>query len=128
MPCRSSGARAAATSSTSPRPRGSGRGPGLTWYNGSKGAVIIMTKSMAVELAPDKIRVNAICPVIGETGLTAELHGRRHAGAARQVRRHDPARPDEPARGHRGGAVFLASDEAEFLTGLALEVDGGRCV
>ena len=49
--------------------------PGLTWYNGTKGAVIIVSKSMAVELAPDRIRVNAICPVIGETGLTAEFMG-----------------------------------------------------
>ena len=49
--------------------------PGLTWYNGTKGAVIIISKSMAVELAPDKIRVNAICPVIGETGLTASFMG-----------------------------------------------------
>ena len=49
--------------------------PGLTWYNGSKGAVILISKSMAVELAPDRIRVNAICPVIGETGLTAEFMG-----------------------------------------------------
>ena len=50
--------------------------PGLTWYNGSKGAVITITKSMAVELAPDRIRVNALCPVAGETPLLASFHGR----------------------------------------------------
>ena len=56
------------------------------------------------------------------------VHGRRQPGAARPVRRHDPARPHEPAERRRRGGVFLASDEAEFFTGVALEVDGGRCV
>ncbi len=102
--------------------------PGLTWYNGSKGAAIVLTKSMAVELAPDRIRVNALCPVIGETGLTAEFMG----GDSEELRQKFTAsiplgrmsRPSDLA----SAALFLASDEAEFLTGVCLEVDGGRCV
>ena len=102
--------------------------PGLTWYNASKGAVITMSKSMAVELAPDKIRVNAICPVIGETGLTAEFMG----GDSPELRAKFIAtiplgRMSQP-RDIAAASLFLASDEAEFLTGVALEVDGGRCV
>ena len=102
--------------------------PGLTWYNGSKGAAVIISKSMAVELAPDNIRVNAICPVIGETGLTSTFMG----GDTPELRTKFVAsiplgrmsRPDDIA----GAALYLASDRAEFLTGTALEVDGGRCV
>ena len=57
-------------STAAERPR-----PGLTWYNASKGAVVTATKSMAVELAPDNIRVNALCPVMGETGLFSTFIG-----------------------------------------------------
>jgi 3-oxoacyl-[acyl-carrier protein] reductase len=102
--------------------------PGLTWSNGSKGAVIIMSKSMAVELAPDKIRVNAICPVIGETGLTAEFMGGDSPELrARFVGTIPLGRMSLP-KDIATAALFLASDEAEFFTGVALEVDGGRCV
>jgi 3-oxoacyl-[acyl-carrier protein] reductase len=102
--------------------------PGLTWYNGSKAAAIVVSKSMAVELAPDKIRVNAICPVIGETGLTAEFMG----GDSPELRARFAAtiplgrfsRPSDIAN----AAVFLAEDASDFITGVALEVDGGRCV
>jgi 3-oxoacyl-[acyl-carrier protein] reductase len=102
--------------------------PGLTWYNGSKGAAIIVSKSMALELAPDKIRVNAICPVIGETGLTAAFMG----GDSPELRAKFVAtiplgrmsRPSDIA----AASLYLASDDAEFITGVALEVDGGRCV
>jgi 3-oxoacyl-[acyl-carrier protein] reductase len=102
--------------------------PGLTWYNGSKGAVVTISKSMAVELAPDNIRVNAICPVIGETGLTSTFMG----GDTPELRQKFVAtiplgrmsRPDDIA----GAALYLASDRAAFLTGTALEVDGGRCI
>jgi 3-oxoacyl-[acyl-carrier protein] reductase len=101
---------------------------GLTWYNGSKGAAVTISKSMAVELAPDNIRVNAICPVIGETGLTATFMG----GDTPELREKFVAsiplgrmsRPEDVA----GAALYLASDRAAFLTGTALEVDGGRCV
>ena len=102
--------------------------PGLTWYNGTKGAVIVISKAMAVELAPDKIRVNAICPVIGETGLTAEFMGGDSPELrARFVSTIPLGRMSLP-KDIAATALFLASDEAEFLTGVALEVDGGRCV
>ena len=81
--------------------------PGLTWYNGSKGAAIVTSRSMAAELAPDNIRVNVINPVAGETGLLARVHGRRHAGAAREVRRVDSARPPVAADRHRDGRGVL---------------------
>jgi 3-oxoacyl-[acyl-carrier protein] reductase len=102
--------------------------PGLTWYNGTKGAVIVISKTMAVELAPDKIRVNAICPVIGETGLTAEFMGGDSPELrAKFVGTIPLGRMSQP-KDIAAAALFLASDEAEFLTGVALEVDGGRCV
>ena len=102
--------------------------PGLTWYNGSKGAAVIISKSMAVELAPDNIRVNAICPVIGETGLTSTFMGgdtpELRAKFIATIPLGRMSRPDDIA----GAALYLASDRAAFLTGTALEVDGGRCV
>jgi 3-oxoacyl-[acyl-carrier protein] reductase len=102
--------------------------PGLTWYNSSKGAAITATKSMAVELAPLKIRVNALCPVIGETGMTSDFMGEDTPERRRQFVAGIPlgrmSRPDDIAN----AALWLASDEAEFITGVALEVDGGRCV
>ncbi len=102
--------------------------PGLTWYNGTKGAAITLTRSMAVELAPERIRVNAINPVIGETGLTAAFMG----GDSPELRRKFVAsiplgrmsRPLDVAN----AALFLCSAEAEFLTGVCLDVDGGRSV
>jgi len=102
--------------------------PGLTWYNATKGAVITMSKSMAVELAPDKVRVNAICPVIGETGLTAEFMGGDSPELRAKFVASIPLGRMSTPRDIASAAVFLASDEADFLTGLALEVDGGRCV
>jgi 3-oxoacyl-[acyl-carrier protein] reductase len=103
--------------------------PGLTWYNGSKGAAIILTKSMAVELAPDKIRVNAVNPVMGETGLLADFLPQGDAEVARQkvvstIPLGRLSRPLDIAK----ACAFLASDEADFITGVCLEVDGGRCV
>jgi 3-oxoacyl-[acyl-carrier protein] reductase len=102
--------------------------PGLTWYNATKGAVIIMSKSMAVELAPDKIRVNAICPVIGETGLTAEFMGGDSPELRAKFVATIPLGRMSLPKDIAASALFLASDEAEFMTGVALEVDGGRCV
>jgi 3-oxoacyl-[acyl-carrier protein] reductase len=102
--------------------------PGLTWYNGSKGAAVTISKSMAVELAPDNIRVNAICPVIGETGLTATyMGGDTPELRAKFVASIPLGRMSQPAD-IAGAAHYLASDRAAFLTGTALEVDGGRCV
>lgn len=102
--------------------------PGLTWYNASKGALVTATKSMAVELAPQGIRVNALCPVIGETGLTATFLGEdtpeRRAQFAATIPLGRFSMPQDIAN----AALFLVSDEGEFLTGVALEVDGGRCV
>jgi 3-oxoacyl-[acyl-carrier protein] reductase len=104
--------------------------PGLTWYNGSKGAANILTKSMAVELAPHKIRVCAVNPVMGETGLIADfLPGGRDTPEARaKVISTIPwgrlSTPLDIAK----ATAFLASDEADFITGVCLEVDGGRCI
>jgi 3-oxoacyl-[acyl-carrier protein] reductase len=102
--------------------------PGLTWYNGSKGAVNIITKSMAVELAPDGIRVNAICPVLGETGLTAQFMGgdtpEKRARFMATIPLGRMSQPVDIAK----AALYLASDDAEFITGVLLEVDGGRCI
>lgn len=103
--------------------------PGLTWYNGSKGAAIVTSRSMAAELGPDGIRVNVVNPVIGETGMLEAFMGmpdtpenRRKFVASIPLGRM--SRPLDVAN----AALFLASDEAAFVTGACLEVDGGRCV
>ena len=103
--------------------------PGLTWYNGTKGAVITITKSMAVELAPDKIRVNAINPVAGETPLLQQFLPGEDTPEIRQkfINTIPLGRFSQPLDIARA-ALFLVSDEAEFITGVCLEVDGGRCV
>ena len=102
--------------------------PGLTWYNGSKGAAIVASKSMAVELAPDNIRVNVINPVAGETALLAKFMGEDTPEArARFVASIPLGRLSRPAD-VATAAVFFASEEAAFVTGACLEVDGGRCI
>ena len=102
--------------------------PGLTWYNGSKGAVITITKSMAVELAPDRIRVNALCPVAGETPLLSSfMGGDTDEHRARFIATVPLGRLSTPLDVARA-ALWLASEDAGFITGVALEVDGGRCV
>jgi 3-oxoacyl-[acyl-carrier protein] reductase len=102
--------------------------PGLCWYNGSKGACILITKSMAVELAPQNIRVNALCPVAGETPLLAHfLGGDTPENRARFVGSVPLGRLSTP-EDVASAALWLASDEARFITGVALEVDGGRCI
>jgi 3-oxoacyl-[acyl-carrier protein] reductase len=103
--------------------------PGLTWYNGSKGAAITLTKSMAAELAKDNIRVNCLCPVIGETGLTEMFMGAPNTPEIRQrfLQTIPMGRMSTPAD-VANAALYLASEEASFITGVALEVDGGRCI
>jgi len=99
--------------------------PGLTWYNGSKGAAIVLGKSMAVELAPDRIRVNTINPVMGETGLIDDFLGdNTREKIVSTIPLGRLSKPLDIAN----AALFLASDEAGFVTGACLEVDGGRCV
>jgi 3-oxoacyl-[acyl-carrier protein] reductase len=103
--------------------------PGLTWYNGSKGAAIVTSRSMAAELGPDNIRVNVINPVIGETGLLEMFMGVPDTPENREkfVATIPMGRMSKPLD-IANAAVFLASDEAAFVTGACLEVDGGRCV
>ena len=102
--------------------------PGLTWYNASKGAVNLMSKSMAVELAPDRIRVNAIAPVAGETPLLATFMGGDTPETRAKFLATIPlgrfSRPEDLGN----AACFLCSDEAAMITGVAMEVDGGRCI
>jgi len=103
--------------------------PGLTWYNGSKGAAIVTSRSMAAELGPDKIRVNVVNPVIGETGMLEKFMGMPDTPENRSkfVATIPMGRLSKPID-VANAALFLASDEAAFITGACLEVDGGRCV
>jgi 3-oxoacyl-[acyl-carrier protein] reductase len=102
--------------------------PGLTWYNGSKGAAIVTSRSMAAELARDNIRVNVINPVAGETAMLADFMGEDTPQKRAQFIATIPlgrfSQPSDVAT----AAVFFASDEAAFITGACLEVDGGRCI
>ena len=103
--------------------------PGLTWYNATKGAVNLASKSLAVELAPWKIRVNAVCPVMGETGLLEAFMGLPDTPENRSkflatIPLGRLARADDIAN----ACLYLASDEAEFITGVELPVDGGRTI
>ncbi|HWK66155.1 MAG TPA: SDR family oxidoreductase [Rhizobiaceae bacterium] len=102
--------------------------PGLTWYNASKGWAITATKSMAVELAPKKIRVNCLCPVAGETGMLAQFMGEDTPEKRAQFRASIPLGRLSTPLDIANAALWLASDEANFITGVALEVDGGRCI
>ena len=102
--------------------------PGLTWYNASKGWAITATKSMAVELAPKKIRVNCLCPVAGETGMLAQFMGEDTPEKRALFRASIPLGRLSTPLDIANAALWLASDEAEFITGIALEVDGGRCI
>ena len=108
-----------------------GRRPrkGLTPYNASKGAVITMTKGLAVELAPD-IRVNCVAPVSAATGFDMSAMGIEKLSENREKMVIDGipmgrrATPEDVAN----SVMFLASSEAEFLTGVCLDVDGGRSI
>lgn len=102
--------------------------PGLVWYNSSKGAVISMTRSLAIELAPEQIRVCAINPVAGKTGMLPLFMGEETAEKYELFRSSIPLGRLSTPKDIANAALFLCSDEAEFLTGVCLEVDGGRCI
>ena len=102
--------------------------PGLTVYNASKGAVNLMSKSMAVELAPDKIRVNAIAPVAGETPLLASFMGEDTPEKRAAFKATVPLGRFSTPQDIANAALFLCSPEADMITGSVLEVDGGRCI
>jgi len=103
--------------------------PGLTWYNSSKGAVNLMTRSLAVDLTPDKVRVCGLAPVLGATGLLETFIGKPDTpeNRAKFLATIPLGRLCEPTD-MANAALFLASDEAEFITGVVLEIDGGRTV
>ena len=103
--------------------------PGLVWYNASKGAMVVASKALAAELGPDQIRVNCVNPVIGDTGLTTEFMGVENTPENRQrfiagIPLGRFSTPQDIAN----ACLYLASDDAAFVTGVCLEVDGGRCV
>ena len=102
--------------------------PGLVWYNASKGAVITLTKAMAVELAAENIRVNALCPVAGETPMLVDFMGgdtpEKRAQFVDSVPMGRLAVPDDIAN----AALYLASDEGAFITGVDFRIDGGRAI
>jgi 3-oxoacyl-[acyl-carrier protein] reductase len=102
--------------------------PGLVWYNGTKGAVNTMTMCMATELAPDNIRVNSVCPVIGATGLLSEFMGLPDtpANRAKFIASVPLGRMSTPAD-IANACLWLAEDASSFITGVLLPVDGGRC-
>lgn len=103
--------------------------PGLTWYNGSKAAVNLLSKSMAVELAPDNIRVNCLAPVMGNTAMLQDFMGVPDTPENRKkflatIPLGRMSEPEDVAK----AAVYLASDEADFITGVEFPIDGGRTV
>ena len=111
----------ASTAGLSPRPR-------LSWYNASKGWVITATKAMAVELAPHGVRVNALCPVAGETPLLKSFMGEDTPEMRAKFLATIPIGRFSTPADMGNAAAFLCSDEASMITGVALEVDGGRCI
>ena len=111
----------ASTAAVSPRPR-------LTWYNASKGWLVTATKSMAVELAPFGIRVNAINPVAGETPLLKSFMGEDTPEIRAKFLATIPLGRFSTPEDMGNAACFLCSEEASMITGVALEVDGGRVI
>ncbi|WP_170602969.1 SDR family oxidoreductase [Ruegeria arenilitoris] len=111
----------ASTAGLSPRPN-------LNWYNASKGWMITATKTMAVELAPSGVRVNAICPVAGETPLLKSFMGEDTPEMRAKFLSTIPLGRFSTPEDMANAACFLCSDEASMITGTALEVDGGRCI
>lgn len=111
----------ASTAGVSPRPR-------LNWYNASKGWMITATKTMAVELAPDGIRVNALNPVAGETPLLKSFMGGDTPETRAKFLATIPLGRFSQPEDLGNAAAFLCSDEASMITGVCMEVDGGRCI
>ncbi|MEO0750613.1 MAG: SDR family oxidoreductase [Pseudomonadota bacterium] len=111
----------ASTAGVSPRPR-------LNWYNASKGWMITATRTMAVELAPEGIRVNAINPVAGETPLLKSFMGEDTPQMREKFLATIPLGRFSQPEDMGNAAVFLCSDEASMVTGVCMEVDGGRCI
>jgi 3-oxoacyl-[acyl-carrier protein] reductase len=111
----------ASTGGVSPRPN-------LTWYNASKGWMITATRAMAVELAPFQIRVNAINPVAGETPLLATFMGEDTPEIRAKFLASIPLGRFSTPADMGAAAAFLCSDDASMVTGVAMEVDGGRCI
>jgi 3-oxoacyl-[acyl-carrier protein] reductase len=111
----------ASTGGVSPRPN-------LTWYNASKGWMITATRGMAVELAPFGIRVNVINPVAGETPLLSTFMGEDTPEIRAKFLSTIPIGRFSTPEDMGNAACFLCSDEASMVTGVAMEVDGGRCI
>jgi len=111
----------ASTAGVSPRPR-------LNWYNASKGWMITATRTMAIELAPDGVRVNALNPVAGETPLLASFMGEDTPDIRAKFLSTIPIGRFSTPEDLGNAAYFLCSDEAGMITGVAMEVDGGRCI
>ena len=111
----------ASTAGLSPRPK-------LNWYNASKGWMITATKAMAIELAPYKVRVNAIAPVAGITPLLKSFMGGNTPKKKQAFLSTIPIGRFSTPQDMGNAACFLCSDEASMITGTILEVDGGRCI
>ncbi|MBJ6372051.1 SDR family oxidoreductase [Sedimentitalea arenosa] len=111
----------ASTAGVSPRPK-------LNWYNASKGWMITATRTMAVELAPDGVRVNALNPVAGETPLLKSFMGEDTPEMRAKFLATIPLGRFSQPEDLGNAACFLCSDEASMITGVAMEVDGGRCI
>ena len=111
----------ASTAGLSPRPK-------LNWYNASKGWMITATKAMAIELAPYKVRVNAIAPVAGETPLLKSFMGGNTPAKKQAFLSTIPIGRFSTPQDMGNAACFLCSEEASMITGAILQVDGGRCI
>lgn len=111
----------ASTAAVSPRPR-------LNWYNASKGFVVTATKAMAIELAPYGVRVNALNPVAGDTPLLKSFMGQDTPEIRAKFLASIPMGRFSTPEDLASAALFLCSDEASLITGVAMEVDGGRCI
>ncbi len=111
----------ASTAGVSPRPR-------LAWYNASKGWVITATRASAVEMAPFGIRVNALNPVAGETPLLKTFMGEDTPEIRAKFLSTIPLGRFSTPEDLGNAACYLCSDEASMITGVCMEVDGGRCI